>query len=371
MAVGHVGFFSGVIAPITGNMPKVLKAWAQDLNARGGLACHPVTVYSADDGGDPARSAYLVQDMVERHGVVAFVAPVVTTPAGFLQAIAAAKVPAVGGPGFKRWRENPWVFLESAAVVDQVFGLIRNGVQQGKRKVGLIHCVEIPECTEVAGYFETGAPAASAELVYSAPASVTQVEYTGACLNARNAGVDQLAVFLDGASIGRLARSCDAVGYRPLLASLAGLISPGQAADPLVRKFGLATATGNAPWTQKDTPGLRDYHRVLARWTPGTPPDGASIITFTAAKLLEAALSHVAAEVARGQITSELVLRGLGNIRNESLGGLTVGLTFRPGQRGSTSSGCVFLELLTSTGWTAPNGSRSVCRPASGGTVGP
>ncbi len=368
VAVGQVGYFSGVLGPITGSMRTTLAAWAKDLNSRGGLGCHPVTVYSSDDGGDPARSAFLVQDLIARHNVVAFVASAIVIPAGFHQAIANAKVPAVGGPGFESWRDSPWVFPESASAADQVFGLIRNGVEQGKRRLGLIHCVEVSACSEAANDFKVAAPAAGAELVYSAPASVTQTDYTAGCLNARKAGVDQLAVALDGASIGRVARSCRAIGYQPLLSSLAALLSPGQAADPLVREFGLATATGNAPWILRDSPGLREYHQVLTRWAPQVSPDAASVTAFTSAKLLEAAIAKVAADIASdrsggGPITPELVLRGLGGIRDESLGGLTVGLTFRPGQQKAASSGCVFLELLTTAGWTAPKGSSPVCRP--------
>lgn len=361
--VGQVGTFSGLLGPITGGMQSVLAAWARDLNTRGGIACHPVEVYSADDRGDAARSAYLVQDMADRRHVVAFVGNAIVFPAGFHQAIAKAKTPAVGGPGFQSWRNSPWVFPESASAADQIYGLIRNGVEQGKRKLGLIHCVEVSQCAEAANDFKVNAPAAGAELVYFAPASVTQTDYTAGCLNARNAGVDQLGVGLDGASISRLARSCQAIGYRPLISSLAALISPGNAKDPLVREFGLSTATGTAPWMLKDTPGLRDYHRVLQRWAPDTPPDGTSLIAFTSGKLFEKALENVAAEVARGPVTSALVLQGLGEIRNESLGGLTVGLSFRPGQERAGSSGCVFVELLTTSGWTAPNGSRPVCRP--------
>jgi branched-chain amino acid transport system substrate-binding protein len=75
---------------------------------------------------------------------------------------------------------------------------------------------------------------------------------------------------------------------------VAGLLSPAQATDPLVRSFGIATSTGEAPFFVNDTPGLREYHRALARWAPNTPPDGASIIAFTSAKLFEAAIATVA-----------------------------------------------------------------------------
>src|SRR6201999_2070678 len=54
VAIGQVGTFSGFLGPIIGPARTALAAWAMDVNAHGGLACHPVVVYSADDGGDPA-----------------------------------------------------------------------------------------------------------------------------------------------------------------------------------------------------------------------------------------------------------------------------------------------------------------------------
>jgi len=50
--VGQVGTFSGVLGTITASARAALSLWATDLNARGGLACHPVRIYSEDDAGD-------------------------------------------------------------------------------------------------------------------------------------------------------------------------------------------------------------------------------------------------------------------------------------------------------------------------------
>jgi branched-chain amino acid transport system substrate-binding protein len=208
-----------------------------------------------------------------------------------------------------------------------------------------------------------GAAVWSAQGAPQSTPAVTQPDYTANCLNARDAGVDQLGLGLDGASIGRVARSCAAVGYHPLLSGLGNIISPGQAADPLIRSFGLATSSPDAPWMLADTPGLREYHRVLARWAPDLPADGQSVMGFASGKLLEAALANVAADVARGPITPALVVRGLYGVHDETLGGLTANLTFRTGQSQAPSSGCVFYELLTTSGWTAPEGSRPICRP--------
>jgi branched-chain amino acid transport system substrate-binding protein len=52
---------------------------------------------------------------------------------------------------------------------------------------------------------------------------------------------------------------------------------------------------------------------------------------------------------------------GLGRIKNETLGGLVPPITFSPGQPAAPRLDCVFLELLTRSGWTAPAGSSPVC----------
>ena len=56
------------------------------------------------------------------------------------------------------------------------------------------------------------------------------------------------------------------------------------------------------------------------------------------------------------------IMTGLGMIQKETLGGLTGPLTFTPNEAQATSNGCVFYELLTTTGWGAPRGSQPVCK---------
>ncbi len=159
----------------------------------------------------------------------------------------------------------------------------------------------------------------------------------------------------------RVTRSCLAVGYKPLISTISALISPTQSRDPNLREFGVVTASAYAPWTQNDRPGLQEYHRVLERWAPNQPPDGASVLAWTAARLFEAAVEKIAPQVQNGPLTPAMVVTGLGKIKNETLGGLTGSLTFTPGQRTSNSSGCVFYQFLTTQGWTAPRGSTPLC----------
>jgi branched-chain amino acid transport system substrate-binding protein len=363
VVIGQVGAFSGVTGPIFGAARTALAVWAQDINARGGLACHPVKVYSADDGGDPTRSAYLVHQMTTEHHVVALVGNLVLSPNGFVPAVEAAQVPAIGGTtGTLVEFNNRRFFPAGASVDDLILGLLRDGVDLGHKRLGVVYCVEASLCTDdYKKVRDEYAKEAGAQLVYDSPASITQPDYTAVCLNARDAKVDLLGLALDGASIARLARSCDAVGYRPLLATSAAVFSPENAADPTVRKFGVATVTGEAPWFLDDQPGLTTYRQAMARYAPTTLLTGAATIGWTAAELFRAAVEKVADQARNGPITTALVIQGLGRIHDDGLGGLVSPLGFTPDEPHATSTGCVYYELLTTAGWTAPRGSRPVC----------
>ena len=362
--IGQVGTYSGVTGSISAPGRTALAVWAQDVNARGGLACHPVTIYNRDDGGDPSRSAALVQEVVTQYKVVALVGSTVAfSVSGFRSAVEAAKVPAIGGELIApEWHDSPWMFPQGASIGDQIVGFIKQGVEAGKKKLAYLYCVEVGACTYADKILkEGGAKRAGAEIVYSSAISITQTDFTAQCQNAKNAGAQQIALGMDGSAMIRLARSCAALGYKPLLSGVGGTISPGQATDALLRSFNLATATSVAPWVLDDTPGLKMYQSAMKRYAPSLAPDGASISVWTSAALLEKAVALAGDAARTGPLTTALIVSGLGKIKNETLGGLTGPLTYKPGQAKAPSSACLFYELLTPQGWTAPRGSKQIC----------
>jgi branched-chain amino acid transport system substrate-binding protein len=48
-------------------------------------------------------------------------------------------------------------------------------------------------------------------------------------------------------------------------------------------------------------------------------------------------------------------------IKNEPLGGLAPPITFTPNEKFAPRQNCVYIELLTTDGWTTPRGSRPLC----------
>src|SRR5205814_697743 len=71
IVLGAFGAESGVIGSVFASIPPADRAWAADINARGGLNGHPVRLIMGDDGADPVRSQALVRRMVEQDHVLA------------------------------------------------------------------------------------------------------------------------------------------------------------------------------------------------------------------------------------------------------------------------------------------------------------
>src|SRR5437016_911123 len=112
IVLGTFGTGSGVIGRAVQPIITADKAWSADVNARGGLAGHPVKLIFGDDGGDPAAALAIAKRMVEQDKVVAFIGTylVTTTPAvtPYLEQVG---VPMIGGPGGNEIEDHsPMVF---------------------------------------------------------------------------------------------------------------------------------------------------------------------------------------------------------------------------------------------------------------------
>lgn len=363
ISLGQVGNFTGIAGPITASARTTMAVWAKDVNARGGIACHPVVLYQQDDGSESSKSAAVVQDLVQNKKVAALVGNfVVLSMSGFRSGVEAQKIPSVGGDVLSEdWNDSAYMFPQGAGINSVTFGLIKQSVGEGKTKLGLLYCVEASACTTAAKSITNQSKQAGADLVYSSAISLTQTDFTAQCQNAKNAGVQALGLAMDGSAMGRVARSCAAIGYHPQFGASGLTISPAQAEDPILRGNTMATASVNAPWTLNDTPGLQEYNRAMKTFAPNLPPDAVSIAAWSSGKLFEAAIAALGPAARTGPITTEMVLTGLGKIKKETLGGLAPPISFSPGQKKAPPINCVFYELLTTKGWTAPRGSKPVC----------
>jgi branched-chain amino acid transport system substrate-binding protein len=362
--IGQVGTYSGFVAPVVGGSRAGLAAWAKYTNANGGIACHPVEVTAMDDGADASRAASAVKDLVDSKHVVAIVGSFVPLSInGFQSAVEAAQVPAVGGDVLgNQWNKSPYMFPQGAGIDQALYGAQKQLAQKGLTKQAILYCVETDICPNAFAGSTTGgfATKAGTEIVYSAQVSLTQPDYTAQCQNAKNAGAQFLSLYVDGSSMTRIARSCASIGYVVPIATSAIAIGAAQSQDPNVIKATVSLAPGVFPWTQSDNPAQAAYQDAMKKYAPQTPSDGSTAGAWASGELFAAAIRNLGEE-GKGDITKELVMKGLGTINNETLGGLVPPITFAPGQPNAPIGQCYYEMFLADGTWTSPNGSQFKC----------
>ena len=118
IVVASVGNYSGAPGSLLKSSAVGVQVWASAVNARGGIAGHPVQVIVADDQSDPARYRSILKDLVENRKVVAFVGTAAaTTVAAGKSYLEQMKVPVVGsGDGSPTWQSSPMHFPVGGSV---------------------------------------------------------------------------------------------------------------------------------------------------------------------------------------------------------------------------------------------------------------
>jgi branched-chain amino acid transport system substrate-binding protein len=352
VVVGHVGTYSGVFASFA-NAPEGVRAWGQAVNARGGIDGHPVKVIVAEDGGDPARHRSLVQSLVEQDGVIAFIHGFnPTTGHAAVDYLTKKGVPVVGSDPSSNWYyDSPVYFPHGSAggkgLTKALLGATAEAaLPRGKTKMAILACNEAQVCRDVT----VGMPAAAGQfglkVVSQAQASLAQPDYTAECLAARNAGAEIFFLAFDSQSYGRVAKSCNSVGYKPMFSLVPNVTN--NIAEIKEMDGAVITAVVK-PWFDTTHPGIAAMHAAMKQYTPRAQPDKEASLGWTSAVLFErAATGHLSATP-----TSQDILNGLWSLHDETLGGLTYPLTFRKGQNAEVKS-CWWVALIQNARFSTP-----------------
>lgn len=357
LKVASVGTLSGPAGATLLPSVRGLQAWVRAVNDKGGLNGHPVELTVVDDGGDPAKHRSVVQDLVENKGVVAFVNNAEQfTGQGTVAYLESKRIPVIGTDGGAAWANtSPMYFPQGASAAKLVTaaaaGLASQAVAKGMTKAGILSCQEAQVCRD----FAADAPAIferhGLKNVYSGQASIAQPDFTAECLNAKNAGVELLAMPMDTNSVGRIARSCAQQGFRPLFGIIALMVTDAQKGD--ANLDGHLVANVNVfPWFQSSTPATQEFQAAAKRY--GLEPGVGGASGWTSGKVLERAAANL------GGVTNEDVLKGLWSIRNDTLGGLTAPLTFDEGQPPKMDA-CGFAITVSGGQWISPDNFKLTC----------
>lgn len=361
IVIGSVGNYSGLGGASQTPTVRTVQVWVEYINALGGLCGRQVQLIVVDDRGDPAQHVAALRDLVENRHVVAFVnnAAALTAPSGrdYLESV---QVPVIGMECTSAVEyESAIFFPQCADQAASLFGMIRTPVQfGGVSRLAVLYCAEHATCLEAHDELtqQGVAEEAGANVVYAARVSLVQPDFTSECRQARDAGAEFMFVLLEGTGLARLIESCHRQGYDPFYA-LGSLQFSYETKD----QPGLVNATGALdvfPFVSGDTPARAEFQQVMANYY-GQPPGPAQVYGWASAKLFQEAATR--ASRTAGSINPQALLDALHSFEGETLGGLTVPLTYPPGQPARNAL-CWFGVQAINGEWGALNDGQPICK---------
>jgi branched-chain amino acid transport system substrate-binding protein len=364
--IGNVSTLSGVLGELFEPVVPALDTFVASQNACGGLNGHKIRFFQADDQGDPSTAISRTIDLITKQHVLAFVGNIqVLTVDAVVPTIKKYGIPLIGGDiATSTWFSNPLLFPQGGPPQSVSYGHLVGATQyHHATRVGHLYCIEVARsCNEINRALKELAPEMGASFVKEAQASITAPSYVSQCLDFQNAKVDALVMSLDAASMARLGRSCEQVGYHPKL--MAYPLAVGNEKQFLGAKWLANTYVpmNVFPWTANATPAQKYFHAMMTKYNPGGPSGGAASIGWTAGAMLVAA----SATLSPANPTTQQFLDALWQFSGQKftgLGGLSGPKTFARDEAPRVPY-CLFAAVSNDddSGWRTPTATPTCSR---------
>jgi branched-chain amino acid transport system substrate-binding protein len=360
--IGVICTCSGPLASEGTGAPKVYQAWADTVNAAGGINGHPVQIILKDDAGNPATSLTDVKGLVQSSGVVALV-DMTNLDETWASFVKSANVPVVGINTSETPMYSNSEFYPQAQTEDALFPSIIDAAKTGGAKnLGLLYCAEAVQCQEgIAPLKQTG-QALGLPVTYTGEISATAPNYTAQCVAAQQAHIQALFLADITAVDAKVAQDCSRQGYHPIYVVDGQVISPIFATTAGL-KDNLIGPSPNVPF-YATSPAITAMNAAIDKYFPGLRQDGANYNEYSMGAWPSGLLFQAAAKAgglgANGSTpTSAQLVTGLNAVKGETLGGLAPSLTFTAGQPHPIH--CWFTFALKNGTFSLPNGTTATC----------
>jgi branched-chain amino acid transport system substrate-binding protein len=364
IVLGSICSCSGPEASSVGAVAKTLQGWAAWTNARGGINGHPVKLTVLDDGGNATTSLQDAKQLVEGDHAIAIVGELSLVDVAWANYVKQQGVPVIGAALFNStFLTNPDFFPTGAQVPTLVYGLVDQARKVGKTKVGVMACAEAPACAQFAPLIAgLGAKVVGGVSVpYNSKITVTQPSYTANCLSAQNANAEAQVVVENAATVVRVADQCAQQGYKPLQLNLSGTVGQAWASD--ANLDGAIGIEPNPVLADQSIPATKEFHQALSRYAPDvtSSADYNEVDSWVWSAAQAFALAAKRANIGPDSTPTD-VTKGLLTFKNETVGGLTPPLTYKPGAPGLV--GCYYVTQVKGGKFIAPGGATPNCLPA-------
>jgi branched-chain amino acid transport system substrate-binding protein len=196
----------------------------------------------------------------------------------------------------------------------------------------------------------------------SLPVNETDPDFTAACLSLKQSKTQAFYPATGGTELPRMAQDCARQNYFPAYILNEVAVGNNQTlTDPNIKNVIGASYSFPEPIT--NTPATKEFHTAMNKYAPEvlkSDEKTAATTQWTAAKLFEKAASFITSDAA----TSQDVLNGLYQIKDETLGGLAPApLTYTAGAASNPHVPCWFVLAIKNHTLVAPQGMKTNCMP--------
>ena len=359
IVIGTVGAFTGPESSSEAGVPQVLTAWADQVNAAGGINGHPVKLIIKDLGANLAGGQQAVRELVQSDHAVAIVGEEDNGDASWAKYVESTGVPVVGGLSLDLpFVQNPDFFASGSNGFALIYGVQTEAKRNGP-KLGILYCAESPQCAAAVSLNQGVARVTGVQIPVDIKISATAPDYTAVCEQLKSSGVQSYFVADNSAVVLRVASQCKADGLTAKMVAEDGEFTVSWAQQPQVN--GMLAAEADAPFTDSSVPALQKFQDAIKKYAPniGNELGPNAFYAYVAGVLFQTAVAAIPAGTA---ITPQSVKQGLYTLKNNTLDGLAPPLTFAPGKPAMIN--CFFTMGLSNGQFTTPVGLQTSCAPS-------
>jgi branched-chain amino acid transport system substrate-binding protein len=364
--IGLVCSCTGPLASAGADVPAAYKAWADSVNAAGGINGHKISVIQKDDESNPTTSVTIVHTFVETDHVVAILDDS-NNDAAWSTYVQQQKVPVVGmDTSTEAYYTNPDFYPEGQTEDSLFSGIIQAVKQAGGSgtKFALFYCAEAVQCQQGIAPLQAAAKGAGESVVTTQEVSASAPNYTAQCLAAQQAGATVIFTADTQTVDEKIIQDCYTQGYKPKVVIDGEILLPS-----FLKTAGIDEDTyftvPNFPYFAK-SPAITAMNKAFDKYAPGLRkdvnygefPDEA----WMAGKLFQAGAAAGNLGAAGKAPTSAQLTKGLNSLKGETLGGLAPPLTFTAGKPHPVD--CWYWAVLKNGKYSTPLGLKPACAKA-------
>jgi branched-chain amino acid transport system substrate-binding protein len=357
VTIGVIGDFSGNVASTSAAKPQVVQAWADTVNAKGGLDGHQVHLVTTDVGTTTGAGLRAAQQLITQDHALAIL-DFNSTDNTWITYAATKGVPVIVGNSTVGSLLTPDAFPVVPSVFTTAYAFAAMSKAYGG-KLGIGYCAESPTCGQGLSLIQTFGGPLGVKMAVAAKLSASSPDYTAFCQQLKDAGVTSYWTAVDSATSAKISDQCYQQGVHvPLLLNGGDAIAKWKT-DPAYEDASVYDIA--APYFDTAIPAVRAYREVLAKTTSGvvgtTLDNTATEAAWAAGQLLSAAAPKVS-----GALTAASLKDALYSLHGETLGGLTAPLTYNRSK--PTSVNCYFVWKVSGGQFAEPD-SAPQCAPDS------